>query len=88
MKGPTCPTCGGPLHEVLYPGGALNREQWASVRAGDWWCATCPDNGRGRSGAYWWAHELQAIADLRAAVDAWALVPDPVRTWLRRPGGR
>jgi hypothetical protein len=44
-----CPNCGRPMEEVRYPAGesALNRHQWAAVRAGDWWCEA--DN------LYWFA---------------------------------
>lgn len=53
-----CPQCGKPLERITYPGGYLNRDQWESVRAGDWWCEACPNNGRGRSGAYFWNREI------------------------------
>lgn len=56
---PDCPGCGEPLDRVTYPcDSKLNREQWLLTRAGDWWCQTCPANGRGRTGAYYWASEL------------------------------
>lgn len=54
----TCPQCARVLERVTYSGGYLNPDQWASVRAGDWWCETCPSNGRGRSGAYFWNSEV------------------------------
>lgn len=88
----TCPTCGRPLVEVRYPGGALNREQWASIRAGDWWCETCPDNGRGRSGSYWWTRELTppraGSAWVTCGPEVGRQIGAPLRAWLRRPGGR
>jgi hypothetical protein len=34
-------------------------DQFASIRAGDWYCKGCPDNGRGRSGfRYFWDSEV------------------------------
>ena len=55
-----CPQCGGELEPVTYPiGSALNPDQWASVRAGDWCCRSCPDNDRGKNGrCYWWDREV------------------------------
>ena len=57
----SCPTCGKPLTEVRYDSGSmLNRDQFDSIRAGDYFCASCPDNGRGKSGlCYWWKHEVE-----------------------------
>ena len=55
-----CPQCGGPLKKV--PGSNwLNADQYAAVKAGDYFCETCPDNGRGNSGlCYWWEREVEA----------------------------
>lgn len=37
----------------------LNRDQWESMIAGNWYCEACPSNGRGRTGlCYWWDHEV------------------------------
>jgi hypothetical protein len=58
---PNCPQCGKPLEEVRYPSDSmLNRDQWESVRAGDWWCKSCPYNGRAKNliGAYFWDSEV------------------------------
>lgn len=60
-EGPPCPNCGKPLEHVRYPSGCyLNREQWESVRAGDFMCQHCPDNGRAanKKFAYFWASEV------------------------------
>lgn len=59
---PPCPTCGTPLNEVRYNSDSmLNRDQWESQIAGNWFCRTCPGNGRGSSGyAYYWDHEVAA----------------------------
>lgn len=69
---PDCPGCGEPLDRVTYDGGqtTLNREQWMSARAGDWWCPTCPHNGRGRSGAYYWAADLPLVPGAAVTVMA------------------
>lgn len=38
----------------------MNNEQFDSVKAGDWYCQVCPDNGRGESGlCYWWDKDLE-----------------------------
>jgi hypothetical protein len=53
-----CPVCKEPLHPVAYPSGAmLNCDQWDSVRAGDWYCDTCPP-GSGQRYCYWWESEV------------------------------
>jgi hypothetical protein len=39
----------------------MNSEQWESMKAGDYFCRVCPDNGRGGSGlCYWNASEVDA----------------------------
>jgi hypothetical protein len=54
-----CPQCGGGLEPVRNDG-ALNSDQFDSVKAGDWYCPTCPDNGRGKyGGCYFWEREVQ-----------------------------
>jgi len=59
-----CPTCQTPLKAVKQTGGmAMNQYQFDAVKAGDWYCETCPDNGRGQSGlCYWWNSELGITA--------------------------
>lgn len=58
---PVCPGCSQSLHRVTRPSGSmLNDEQFDAVRAGDWYCAKCPSNGRGNTKyRYFWSHELQ-----------------------------
>lgn len=57
----TCPQCGNDLERVRNTGGWMTRDQFDAVKAGDWYCETCPDNGRGNSGlCYWFASELEA----------------------------
>jgi hypothetical protein len=54
-----CPNCGTKLKPVPRSRN-LNSFQWASVKAGDWFCETCPDNGRGKTGlCYWLDEELE-----------------------------
>jgi hypothetical protein len=37
----------------------LNDDQFDAVRAGDWYCDTCPSNERGNTGyRYFWTREL------------------------------
>ena len=61
---PKCPQCGNPLGEVRYSRDSmLNRDQWESQIAGNWFCNHCPDNGRGSSGkAYFWDREVEKQA--------------------------
>ena len=62
-----CPQCGSDLLPVLQsPTSPLNRDQFDAQRAGDWYCRTCPDNGRGHSRlCYWWDRELTAAHDFQ-----------------------
>lgn len=55
----TCPQCGGRLEAVTYPSDSmLNRDQFDSVRAGDWYCTNCKGI-EARSGyKYWWNSDL------------------------------
>jgi hypothetical protein len=55
-----CPTCARALHKVMRPSGSmLNDDQFDAVRAGDWYCDTCPSNERGNTGyRYFWTREL------------------------------
>lgn len=60
---PTCPQCGGPLLKVRQPSESpWNADQFDSMKAGDYYCQHCPDNGRGKSGhCYWWERELPQL---------------------------
>jgi len=55
-----CPDCGKPLEPVRQsPGSPLNVDQFDAVKAGDFFCSTCPGNGRGNSNfRYFWKSEL------------------------------
>ena len=55
-----CPSCGKKLERVRQSANSvLNADQFDAVRAGDWFCQTCPSNGRGWSNVkYWWDREL------------------------------
>lgn len=70
-----CPQCGGELERVRYPGGYLNRDQWESGKAGDWFCHTCPPNGRsaGNNYCYWQDKEVVKVplACQRCGLDLW-----------------
>ncbi len=56
-----CPVCGGKLLRVRNESGWMNNDQFDAVKAGDWMCETCPDNGRGQSGkCYWWNSEVES----------------------------
>ncbi len=59
---PRCPDCGRVLQRVRRPSGSmLNDDQFDAVRAGDWFCASCPSNGRSNtSNRYFWDRELAA----------------------------
>lgn len=59
----TCPQCGCDLVRVSNST-PWNDDQWAAVKAGDYYCEACPDNGRGQSGlCYWWKSEVEAHAE-------------------------
>lgn len=54
-----CPQCKGPL-EYVPMSRNLNSEQWDAVKAGDYYCEHCPDNGRGQSKlCYWMDYEVE-----------------------------
>lgn len=56
-----CPQCGSPLTEVPRRSNWLNADQYAASKAGDWFCESCPDNGRGNSGlCYFWDSEIES----------------------------
>jgi hypothetical protein len=59
-----CPACRGALTPVTYPSDSyLNEDQWRSIRAGDYYCPTCPRlpyAGQAHY-RYYWADELPAI---------------------------
>lgn len=60
-RDPKCPGCGGPVKSTGPRPGWMNTEQWDADKAGDWYCETCPSNGRGRTGfAYWTDEEVRA----------------------------
>lgn len=56
-----CPCCKQPLQKVKQSSNSmLNAEQFDSIKAGDWYCTTCPSNGRGNSSfCYYWQHEVE-----------------------------
>lgn len=61
--GPNCPQCGGGLRCVP-KSKWFNADQWDSMKAGDYFCEKCPDNGRGKTGkCYWWESEVVSRAD-------------------------
>ena len=45
-----CPQCQNDLKEVPRRSNSLNQYQYEASKAGDWFCETCPDNGRGKTG--------------------------------------
>lgn len=55
----SCPLCGKPLKPVRFPGGYLNREQWESVRAGDWYCDNCPSEVTKSGHSYFWESDFK-----------------------------
>lgn len=64
-----CPQCRKPLERVPRSQW-LNEDQWDSVKAGDWCCKACPDNGRGQSGLCYWddkevdEYEAKLVAEI------------------------
>jgi hypothetical protein len=57
---PNCPDCGQALKRVRYEGGYLNRDQWESTSAGDWYCTSCKGTRSGTGFRYFWDRELVA----------------------------
>lgn len=57
---PACPDCRKPLAKVTRSRSSmLNDDQFDAIRAGDWYCATCPTNNRGNTPyRYFWDREL------------------------------
>jgi len=55
-----CPECKTPLQTVRQTGERMyNDDQFDALKAGDYYCETCPGDGRGKSGLkYWWKREL------------------------------
>lgn len=57
-----CPQCGGELQRVRQESPRmLNDYQFDAVKAGDWYCESCPPNGRSALNkyAYFWQHEVE-----------------------------
>lgn len=54
-----CPQCGNPLYRVLNPSfSMLNDEQFAAVRAGDWYCSECKSDAAASGYKYYWDEDL------------------------------
>ncbi len=54
-----CPQCGGRLESVDYPADSiLNRDQFDSCRAGDWYCTNCKGTEAKSGYKYWWDKDL------------------------------
>ena len=59
MSNPNCPKCGDELVRVEYPRGSyLSRDQFESVKAGDWFCTQCSDDKAMSGYAYFWDKDL------------------------------
>lgn len=72
-----CPQCDGPLVRVVQGSGYLNRDQFDAVKAGDWYCTRCPDNGRGQSGLCYWSDNEVVKPDEPKSVD----VDEAMKGW-------
>ncbi len=57
---PPCPGCTRPLHPVMYDtSGMLNRDQWASQIAGQWYCKHCQGTrSKHTTYRYFWQSEI------------------------------
>ena len=58
-----CPQCSGVLYPVTNKGGVLNDEQFASVRAGDYYCKSCKGAEAASGFKYWWERDLRDITE-------------------------
>jgi len=78
---PVCPDCGGELHRVKYdPRTTLNRDQFDSQKAGDYWCESCRGSRAQKNDyRYFWKHELTARQPPAPAQgeDDWRDMPYP-----------
>lgn len=61
---PLCPLCKRELFPVLQEShSVLNSDQFDALKAGDYYCTSCPTNGRGNTGyRYFWKRELAPSA--------------------------
>jgi hypothetical protein len=60
-KDPKCPGCGRPLNRVRQsPNSSLNRDQWESCIAGNWYCEHCKGSRGQTDYRYYWDRELIA----------------------------
>jgi hypothetical protein len=56
---PPCPQCSRPLWEVRWdPNGMLNKDQFDSIRAGDWYCEHCKGAEPRTGYKYYWTRDL------------------------------
>lgn len=59
MSAPNCPKCGAGLMRVCYPiDSYLSRDQFESVKAGDWYCTRCADSSTRSGYTYFWDKDL------------------------------
>jgi hypothetical protein len=67
---PKCPDCGLELCRVFNGAGSmLNDDQFASVRAGDWFCVKCKGKRSASGHRYFWNSELRVVESLLGAGD-------------------
>lgn len=73
-----CPECGLALYPVKYPSGSpLNRDQWESTRAGDFYCTSCTSDVSKSGFRYFWEHELKKWTDTHSDQGPPPLSEDP-----------
>ena len=62
---PLCPNCQKRLKAVHFdPQSMLNRDQFESIKAGDWFCSTCTgDRGKRTGYRYYWDREVIFLSD-------------------------
>jgi hypothetical protein len=67
-----CPKCGRELKAVTYPADSyLNRDQWDSERAGDWYCDNCPSEVARSGFSYFWEFDFKKELEPESELSTW-----------------
>jgi hypothetical protein len=69
-----CPNCNGSARPVTQSNSYLNSDQFDAIRAGDYYCETCPEEAgtakKSQSGyAYFWERDIAGAIEERLASD-------------------
>lgn len=69
-----CPNCNRPVHPVTQSNSYLNSDQFDAIRAGDYYCESCPEEAgtakKSPSGyAYFWERDIEGAVEERLAAN-------------------